>query len=230
MKVKPAVLAMLAAAALFVTGCIDVSLPVYQRIDQNGLEDEEGIVVIVEGAEYKMFPERKWSVEPGEMIGYAGSWKTTAYAAAGDTERHFVYLHDAGSSMYYSPLYRTDKPIPEPSGDTVNKISYSETHFSGDEKKQIKNTIIDKETIQAFFDGLETDERTSNIVFLEDFYIHISCYSDAVPGASYYLNIVSGDGKLMCGNHREGYVELPAELLERIAGHTIDLKMLPGNE
>jgi len=184
-------------------------------------------VVDIEGVQYKMFPETKWNLHPdGNIIGYAGSYKTTVEVADGDTERNFVFLQDIGSSMYYIPLYRTDKIIPEPSENSVNEILYYEEDYRRDEVKRYSNTITDKEIIKELFDILKTGERTSDISFIEGFSLRISCFSDEVPGAYYNLNIERSDGKLMCGLRADGYVEIPIELLEKIAGHEINIDEL----
>ncbi len=201
-------------------GCRDTSLPIYERCDENGINDENGIVVIVNGITYKMFPELKWNVEPGEVIGYAGNWRTTVSNIVGDTENNFIYLCDVGSSMYYSPLYRTDKEIPEPTANSIDKIVYSESYNSNE---PTMNTIIDNETIQSLFEILETGTRFSEITFLKNINISIACYSEAVPGASYYLYVVNCNGKLVCGNRKEGYVEIPEDLLKKIAGYNINV-------
>lgn len=208
-------------------GCANLSLPIFERLDENGVEDEDGIVIVIDDVIYKMFPETRWSPSiHGEVIGYAGNRKTTVSVYEGDTERNFVSLHDSGSSMNYIPLYRTDILIPEPSKSSVNKLIYSETDFSGESAQNYGNTIIERKIIHELFDVLESGTRTRDISFIEDFSLSISCFSDEVPGASYNLNIVKSDGKLMCGTNKEGYVEIPIELLEKIAGKEIDLEEL----
>lgn len=53
---------------------------------------------------------------------------------------------------------------------------------------------------------------------------YIGCMSSDLPGASYQLNVGKSNGKIVCGNRGENeYVEIPIELLEKIAGKSLDL-------
>ncbi|MGI5850219.1 MAG: hypothetical protein ACOX8Q_09200, partial [Christensenellales bacterium] len=130
------------------------------------------------------------------------------------------------ASMYYRPLHRTDKKIPEPSAEIVDKICWSEYDFSGNKSKLTSNWVTDKKVIATLFNTLDTNYRTNNYTFFEDYCADITCYSEEVPGAYYELDLGFNNGKLICGTREEGYVEVPIELLEQIAGHKIDLSVL----
>ena len=223
MKLKLLAIILLLIFVVVIIGCVDSSLPIYERTDKNGLEDKDGIKVVIDGVEYKMYPALKWTVNPGgEVIGYAGNWNTVISKASGDTKMNFVYLKDRGWTNYYNPLYRTDIVIPEPSADIVNKILYYEQDFRGDDIKRYSNTVTDKEIIKELFNLLEGSEKTSDFLNIKDFSIRISCFSEEVPGAVYNLSIVKYSNRLMVGCIEEGYIAIPIELLDKIAGYKVD--------
>lgn len=211
--------------ALFLSGC-NPFLPIYERVSD--LEDEDGISIIIDGVVYKMLPRLKWSVgRTGDMIGYAGSWGTTVFSVEGDPERNFVFLLDFWSDAYYSPLYRTDIDIPEPSADTINKIIYIEDYYGGEDSIRYSNTVTDKEIIRELFDLLENGERVNKEHrFIKDYQISIACFTDELPNSSYTLLFYSGNGELLCGGDFEEFVVMPVELLSKIAGHEIKLEDL----
>ncbi|MGI5850209.1 MAG: hypothetical protein ACOX8Q_09150, partial [Christensenellales bacterium] len=107
MKEKAILIISILLLLMGVAGCGHFR-PIYERADTK----EDGITVNIEGVIYKMYPQLKWDVHPGdEIIGYAGTRHTYITSAKGDTERNFIYLEDLGTSMYYRPLHRTDKKI-----------------------------------------------------------------------------------------------------------------------
>lgn len=201
-------------------GCTDQSLPVYERVDS----DEDGVAVLVDGVKYVMYPILKWSVNPeSKTIAYAGSRGTAVTGAVGDTDKNFLYLCDFGASAFYWPLHRTDKSIPEPSGESVGELIYIEYDMRPDEPQGYSNNIKDKEIIKEYFEIFESDNKITDIEFIKDCSIRIEAYSEEVPGAKYFLYLVKKDHELFIGSGEEGYVEMPIDLLEKIAGHEIDL-------
>ena len=212
---------------ILLTSCVNPFLPIYERIDKDGSLDDDGIILLVEGVRYQMLPLTKWSVLPGgDLIGYAGSWKTTVSEGALDTERNFVFLHDFGTDVYYAPLYRTDRIIPEPSADSVDELYYSENDFRGEEPKRLGKIITDKTIIKELFDAWDNGIKSPNKENIIDFGMDISCYSSEVPGADYTFYIEKEEDKFVFGTLEEGYTEMPVDLLEKIAGHEINVDML----
>ena len=208
------------------TGCFGTSLPqnsypIYERTET----EEDGIMVDIEGVVYKMYPLTKWEVHPeGTLVGYAGTKDTIISFAKDDTERNFIYLQDNGASMYYRPLYRTDREIPDPSGESVDLISWTEYDFSGGESTHYGRRYDDKETIVKLFDVWETGEKTWEHEFLPNFRIHMFCSSSQVPGAFFDLYLVkNAKQNVMMGNPDQGYTEVPTELLKEVSGHSIDV-------
>ncbi len=213
-------------ALLSCSGCISKleptrSYPVYEQIDS----EEDGVMVNFKGVIYKMYPLTKWEVNPdGEMVGYAGTKETIICLAEGDTERNFIYLQDNGASMYYRPLYRTDRVIPAPSGESVDTITWKEYDFTGKESEFYDRQYDDKETIKRLFDVWESGEKTWEYEFLPDFRIHMLCLSFQVPGAYFDLFLVMNSSQeVMMGTPDQGYTEVPIELLEEISGRDIDV-------
>ncbi len=182
---------------------------------------------MVEGVKYQMYPLLKWSVDPdSKKIGYAGNRGTAVTGAVGDTEKNFLFLLDSGSSAFYSPLYRTDKIIPEPSNQSVDELVYTEYDMSDDEKQTYTNSIKDKEIIKEYFEVFKSENKVIDFEYLENFDISITALSNEVPGASYYQSLFTNDGKLLIGVYEDGFVEMPIDLLEKIAGHKIDIEAL----
>lgn len=206
-------------------GCVDLSLPVYEKLDTSGTED--GVAIMVDGVKYKMYPILKWDVDPdSKTIGYAGNWGAAVTRAVGDTEKNFLILIDFGSDAFYGPLYRTDKIIQDPSSESVDELIYIEYDMRPDEPKGYSNNVKDKEIIKEYFEILGNVDKTADIEFIKDCSIRIEAYSKEVPGAKYFLYLVKKDHKLFIGSIEEGYVEMPIELLEKIAGHKIDIEAL----
>lgn len=217
-----------------VTSCgyfINPFLPVYPRLDKNGVDDTEGISVLFEGIKYKMYPALKWSVEDsGDIIGYAGSWKTCITTVKGDTEKNFIILQDFDSEYNYIPLYRTDKAIPEPSSESIDKIVWRE-YIIGKDTGDYAHTVTNKEIIQEFFYDLAEGKKTGQIrpfecgviVDSDTYYMSVACYSSALTCAGYYLDFGIYDGKVVCSDLEELYVEVPLDILEKLAGKKLNL-------
>lgn len=225
MAIKKAILivSIIFTIVLMMSGC-NPFLPVYKRTDTNGVKDKDGISIIIDGIRYKMFPATRWEeIHPGKLIGYAGSWKTTVQEVEGDSDRNFVILHDVGSDPYYTPLYRTDKTIPDPSADTIDRLEWID--YTIGQNNDYTNTVRDKIMIRAVFDVLSTGYKFESFNHIEKnseaIVMHISCYSSEVPGAKYIINIGTNSEKIVCGNSKDGYVEVPVELLEKIAGKSL---------
>lgn len=213
---------------LLLTSCgkLFVVIPVYEMTGD--IKDDE-VCVDIDGVGYKAVNDTKWNILPGEeTIGVAGTQRWEVINAMGDTERNFVLLKEPGfwDGTYYRIFRRTDRQVPEPSGDSVNSLQYYEHDFHGEEIKQLLNTINDKEIINQLFEILNTGTRVKEAASFGDFNIAITGFSDAVPGAAYLLSVEISGGKLVCGNYDEGYVEIPTELLESIAGYDIDVNKL----
>lgn len=210
------------------SGCVDFSLPVYQRVDKGGPYDEDGLSVVIDGVTYINRPAPRWSVmSPGKSIGYAGNWDITIMEASGDSQGNFVCFFDSQRS-WYGYLYRKDRVIPEPTSESIDKIEYSERG-----NRYVDRSISDKAVIQELFSLLGAGERLPTDssdgltrLSLNGSSICLFCFSDAVSCTHYDLNIYKISGKLVCGNYFDGYVEIPAVLLEKLAGHPLDMQEL----
>jgi len=202
------VIAVVALAALF-SGC----MPIYDMAggDSIGMDTS----VIMDGVTYEMVPDLKWRVNPGHTLGYAGSRSIKILDAEGDTERNFICLMETSQfwDKHYAVLCRTD--YPEPSAETITRIEYYGKDGGGQE---IHSIITDLTVIKELFDALENGKQEYDISRTEDFQAAIYCTSDDVPGATYVLGIIINDGRLMCGSHEEGYVEISDELFKKITG------------
>ncbi len=218
---------------LILTSCgyiINPFLPVYQRLDKNGVYDPEGIGVLFEGVKYKMYPALKWDVTDNkDIIGYAGSWGTCISTVEGDTERNFIILQDFDSEYPYIPLYRTDKAIPEPSSESVDKMVWYE-HIIGKDNTYYSHTVTNKEIIQEFFHDLAEGKKTGQIrpftkgteVDSDIYLMSVVCYSSELTCASYNLDFGIYDGKVVCTDLKELYVEVPLDILEKLAGKSLN--------
>ncbi len=222
MKVKIVFTLIIITLATTLTACIDFFLPIYEKTNDDGMS------VIIDGVRYKEFPILKWIVHPTwpeKKIGYAGGWDTVIVEAQGDTEKNFVYIKGTIADYYDGFLYRTDKVIPEPSAESINKMIWEE-YVVGSEEGYI-NTIVDKKIIKELFDILDSEEKTRKYEMIENnskiLNISIGCYSSDLPGALYLLAIGKSGDKIICGNRRENeYVEIPIELLVKISGRSAD--------
>ncbi len=160
------------------TGCFSVNLtmPVYEM--KNGDEINENTIVIINDIEYRMQPEQKWSINPGEIIGYAGTWKIEVLEAEGDTKRNFICLFDTSQfwDKQYAIFHRTD--LPEPSSDSVSMISYYEQDFRGEKIQRLTNIISDENTIKELFEETDNGTRIFDVSHFNGVSIVLSCYSD----------------------------------------------------
>lgn len=223
MKVKVvSILVVIILIMITSTACVDLSLPIYEKTD------EDGTSVIIDGVRYKQLPILNWEVYPewgGEIIGYAGNRETIICEANGDTERNFVYIKGTFTDYYDGFLYRADKEIPEPSADSIDEMMWFDYIIGSDE--QYVNTVTDESIIEALFQIIETGEKLTEYEEIEKnsekIIMYISCSSSELPGAYYILYIGRSNGKIICGNKREKeYVEIPIELLEKISGKTFE--------
>ena len=218
------VTAFIVLLTLAAAGCGQSPYPVYERQDS----EEYGITVTIEGVVYQMYPRTKWDLSPDRHpMGYAGSKETWMCWAENDTEKNFVFLQDQWASMFYTPLHRTDREIPEPSEETVDNLYCLEYDFSNGAKEYTHNHVTDAEIIRALFEALEAGTRTFDYESIADDYgISITGYSTVVPGASYKLLVEWSGKKPVCGTAEEGCVEISVELLESIMGHPFDPEKL----
>lgn len=228
MKIKRAILILL-LLILLLCGCKDLSLPIYELGDS--LQVNESVSVIIDGIKYETMPELKWliKIERTEVIGYAGSKNIEILSIYNDTKRNYVFLNDlkqSGLDKQLAVLYRTDIEIPQPSSTSVNMISYYEQDFREDNIKRNSNNVTDKKIIQLFFETLNSKVKITNVSGIKGIAISISCFSDLLSGAVYILSIGEHDGKLMCGNESEGYVEISTELMGKLAGYRAENKLL----
>ena len=225
-NVQLVVMFILMLALLDCSGCFfrlepTASYPVYKRTDS----EKDGVTVNFEGVIYKMYPLTKWGSHPdGELVGYAGTKDTIICLAEGDTERNFIYLQDNGASMYYRPLYRTDREIPDPSGENIDEIVWTEYDFNDGKSENYGRHFKDKETIKRLFEVWDTSKKTREYEGLPDISVRMFCTSSQVPGGYLELNLAqSTDQKIMMGTPDQGYTEVPIKLLEEISGRDIDV-------
>jgi hypothetical protein len=217
-------------------------LPVYERLDNDGIFDEDGATLLIDGVRYQTMPETKWDVgTPSAIIGYAGSWAFPVSIVTNDPDRNFLYLSDLSLiASFHMLLYRTG--LPEPSADSIDRLywsdyvignwtykgEYKDNDYRNIDQNITSNNIEDKAIIKELFDVWDSGSKTSDITSLGEFEMDITCYSDAVPGASYTFEIESSGGNLVFGTYEEGYTEIPLELLEKIAGYKINVdRILP---
>ena len=124
--------------------------------------------------------------------------------------------------------------MPEVSADSVDKIvwedyviDYSVEPESYKEQNFNSNIIEDKSTIKELFELLETGEKINNADTTKNgskcYIMRILLYCSEIPAAYYELSIELDSGRIVCGKPITGYVYMPDDLLEKIAGHKIDL-------
>ncbi len=125
-------------------------------------------------------------------------------------------------------LYRTDREIPPPSTESVNEIYWNATDLRGSEVLRIEREIVDKELIKLFFDELKANKDTivPEAESFERFGMSITCFSELVPGAYYRLGFQHLNGRLVCGDFIDGYVDFSVEVFEQITGYEIDFEAL----
>jgi len=135
------------------------------------------------------------------------------------------------STLYGPSLFRTDKVIPDVSVESVDKIVWEYFEFEeGEQRNNYTNTTEDRTTIEELFDLFENGEKTENFEPIEkgskdyvlDIYLHIS----DIPAVYYLLEIGLDNGRFVCGKPLTGYVYMPDDLLEKIAGKKIDIDEL----
>lgn len=223
---------------VFTAGCFgifDLPRPTYTPKPVYDFEEteEDGMTVSIAGVVYKELPKTKWEMHPdGKVyIGYGGSKDVTILAVKGDVIRNFIYVYtdrfDGGTI-----LYRTDIKVPEPSGDSVDKIIFSERDFSIREGDDCINAkfAYDRLIIKEFFDELQDNSDTvfspEEVNDFGDIYFEIICKSKKVLGASYSLELKYLNGNLVCGNNIDGFVKVSLEVIEKLVGQPIDLEQL----
>jgi hypothetical protein len=213
----------------FLNPYVNPALPIYQ------LTDEDGISVIIGGVRYKQLPALKWGIDlsiRGEAIGYASDRSTVIWLE--ETGGNFIYLKGQYAD-YYDVLYRADKFFPEPSPESVDKIEW-EDYVYVYEKSEIENSytniVKDPETIQELFGLLDQGEKTDNFDGIQNetnsVLMLIKLYCTDLPGVYYELEIGLDKGRIICGRPLTGYVYMPEDLLEKIAGKKIDVDELLG--
>lgn len=182
----------------------------------------------VDGVVYEMCSNLKWQMdfEAHHMkIGRTGFLVSTGvYVIEEDTERNFIYLLEPMSSMWRTPLFRTDKTIPEPSGDSVDRIKFVGVLKSKKgEVTTFETSLEDQDIIQTLFTVLEDP---NNRVDAEDAMYYgnrIYCYSAALPGMCYELAISFNEGRyILNGGYGNRLVEISPELLEKITACKIE--------
>ena len=233
---KKFIISLIIIVIVLVSGLIFIGfnpfLPIYQRTDINGVQDQDGISLIIDGVRYKMFPATKWNITSyGDKIGYAGSWLTTVCQFVDDPERNFVFLHEFGTDMNSIPLYRTDKDVPEPCAESIDELVFHDD-LAWSDYNRYSNIVEDKDIIKELFDALNTGRKVEELrpfdgsitIRSKEHNIDIYCHSSALPFASYGLHFGLYDGKIICSDYEELFVEVPKELLEKIAGKELDVE------
>ena len=204
-------------------GCIKkLPLPVYEKTE------EDGTSVYIDGVRYKELPALQWQTNDiDKIIGYAGGYNTLIYCFKNDVDRDFILLKYLYSDLYGPGLYRTDKDIPDVSVDSVDKIVWEYYEIEDGEKSNFyTNTIEDKTIIEEFFGLLKNGRKFDSsepIKQKSKFYImDIYLYCSDIPAAYYLLSTGLNNDRIVCGKPIIGYVHIPDDLLEKIAGKKID--------
>lgn len=227
MKQKIIMTLLIILILILLASCLNPFLPVYEKTET----EEDGVCAIIDGVKYKELPEIKWFINVSErIIGFAGDKNTLVYEGFNDPDKNFVILQHFFSDHFDSMLYRTDKIIPEPSADVVDKIMWDDHIMGSDQKNSEEHTYTteDKDVIKELFEVLENGNKTSNYNLIrkgsKTIIMSIGCYSSKLPGAYYVLNIGISNGKIVCGDsYEKEYVEIPIDLLEKLAGKKIDI-------
>jgi hypothetical protein len=200
-----------------------------QKTYEYQVNDSDGILVEDDGIQYVALPETKWESEViGDFLGYAGNEKKDIYAVENDEAKNFLFIYDSAlcpfGDMHEILLYK--KGLVNPTGDNINRLLWGEYESKG--SYAYKNTITDKSVIKELFDDLESNEPIPDASFFGTgerlFVINITCYSDDVKGAQYNLDIKHYKGNIVCGKSLEGYVIVSTDLIEKIAGHELQLE------
>jgi hypothetical protein len=212
-------------SAVICTGCIDTTLPVYEKTET----EEDGICVIIDVVKYKELPELKWEISQANFkrVGYAGDYNTSVLMDSSETEKNFIFLRGSFAGSYICCLYRADKMIPDMSAESVDKIVLKEYKGLNPQEDEVYlNTVTDKEAIKELFDSLNSKEKTDDyqqIVKDSEYYnIDIILYCSKLAGASYRLETGMNGGGFICGKPIIKYVYVPDDLLEKLAGKQIN--------
>lgn len=233
MRIRAILCVLVGCVIILLSGCFitaNVKYEVYER----QVTEEDGIIVNVDGMVYKTLPEQKWEGQKiGDFLGYAGEEKKNLYLCEGDDERNFIFIYDSvlcpKGSTHSILLYRED--IPEPSAEFIDKLLLSEYINEDSEiKYSHDNTITDKSVIKRLFEEWNTKKRIADASHFDNesklLIMQIYCLCDELPGVYYKIEIRHNNGNVVCGNNSEGYIKIPIELLEEIAGHDINAEEL----
>lgn len=233
MRIRAILCVLIGCVIILLSGCFmsaNVKCEVYER----QVTDEDGIIVNIDGVVYKTLPEPKWEGQKiGDFFGYAGEEKKKLYLSEGDNERNFIFIYDSAlcpkGSTHSILLYRED--MPEPIAESIDKLLWGESKKSdGEMEYNYSNIVTDKEIIKKLFNMLETKKsivEASHFGYGSTFcQMYILGYCDELPEVHYEIEIRHHNRRIVCGNNREGYVEIPVELLEEIAGHDINAEEL----
>ncbi len=229
-KIKAAILTLLTLIIISITltGCYNHNLPVYEKTE------EDGTSVYIDGVRYKELPRLEWDISNvDKVIGYAGSYDTVIIGLKNDPNRDFIILKGFLQDYYGPGLYRTDKVIPEVSVENVDKIVWEDYEVDLETYGKLNhhtNTVEDKTTITELFDLLETGEEARNVNSAKkdsrNYIMRFYLYCSEIPAASYALRIALDNGRIICSRIATGYVYMPDDLLEKIAGKKIDISEL----
>ena len=230
MRKKAGITSLIVLVVFIISGCswfpID-SLPTYER----ELNEKDGVAVTIDGVVYRALPKIKWDGQrAGESFGEAGG--KTLSLCENDPERNFIFVWDEEfqpiGELHNVLLYRTDREIPPPSAESVNQMYWHEIDSRSSETQRRKRSITDNELIKLFFNELTANQDTlvPKADSFERFGMSIACFSEIVPGANYGVGFRHIDGRLVCGNYFDGYVDFSLDVLEQIAGYDINLEEL----
>ena len=211
--------------ALCFFNIIGPNLPIYE------LTKDDGYNVVIDEVRYKQLPALKWQIDPsihGKVIGYASDRSAVIWLE--ETEGNFIYLKGQWAD-YYDTLYRTDINIPDPSADSVDKIVWDDYIVEDSEiKDEYTNTVEDEEIIAELFNLLDSGEKTDNFDGIKNesgsIIMNIRLYCADLPGVYYGLSVGLDNGRIVCGRPLTGYVYMPDDMLEKIAGKKIDIEKL----
>ena len=226
MKKKVLLITVAVLLIFCLSGCFTSKYPVYERM----VTKEEGIVVIINDVKYKTLPGPKWKGQKqGEFFGYAGEEKKSVYLSKDDDNRNFIFIYDSAlcpkGCEHRILLYRED--LPEPSAEFTDEIQWSEYVIAGDETIYSHgNTLSNKKIVAWLFDIWNSDKRIDDATHFSNgnksYFLTIYCLCNELPSVYYKLELKHYDGRIVLGNNSEGYVEIPIDLVEEIAGHGID--------
>jgi hypothetical protein len=199
--------------------------PVYDKV----VNDEDGIAIYVDSVKYKANPESAWQGQKDseEVLGYAGEEKTRLYLVKDDEPMNFLFVWDSVLCPYgsYHEILLYREGMPEPSGESIDLVTWTEYDFTGDESEHYGWACDDKDVIVKLFDVWESGKKTWEYDFFPDFRVDMLCSSTQVPGAFFDLFlVVDSNREVMMGTAELGCTEVPIELLEEISGRDIDVE------